>query len=251
MGCRVMKVRTVGELCERLREDPASALGARSPRTLESYLAGYATALEHHHVAQLVDETGHRFSEWANRLIETSEEHQSRLNAGSAFFPESIALLNSEDEHTAFDTFLDLRARCVDELGKTASKPVAAFPGDRTLLGLLATVRMRPGMYFGDTRVEHCWALINGYSDAESQHGVASVDTAKLKRFQAWVDERYPFGRGHHWFRVFRLLAIDPKRGCEVFFGELDLFLAGDPPDAPDPAMTRMLAAILEKSRGS
>jgi len=45
---------------------------------------------------------------------------------------------------------------------------------------------------------------------------------------------------------VFRLLALNPDRGCEVFFGELDLFIAGEPPDTPDPATTRMLDAILE-----
>src|SRR5690606_34339494 len=51
-----MLIRTVGELCERIRRDPKRALGARSPRTLGAYLLGYATAVEHHRTAQLRSE---------------------------------------------------------------------------------------------------------------------------------------------------------------------------------------------------
>jgi hypothetical protein len=246
-----MRIHTVGEVCERVRENPVRVLGARSPRTLDSYLLGYATAIEHHGVAQLVDEVGYsNFREWVNAQVSMTDEHGSRLNAGNAFGPESVALLDSEDEHRAFETWLDLRARCVHELAATASPtPFELVVGDRSLLGLLATISKRPGMYFGNRRVEPCWALISGYSDAESEHGVGSIDTARMNKFQAWVDERYPFGCGRPWFRVFRLLAIDPDRGCEVFFRDFALYLAGEPPDAPDPVMTTMLDAILEQSR--
>lgn len=246
------KIQTVGELCKRLRDDPARALGARSPQTLHSYLLGYAAALKHHGTAQLVDELGGTFRDWVSAQTTLSAEHGSRLNAQSAFGPESIALLASEDEHCAFEAWLDLRARCLHEVkASPAPMPYQSVPGNHSLFSLLAMIRKRPGMYFGDSRVEHLWALINGYSDAESEHGTVSLETAKMKGFQPWVDERYPFGRGHPWFRVFRLLAIAPGRGCEVFFDELDLFNAGDPPDAPDPGMTKMLDAILEHSQRS
>ena len=245
-----MGATTVGELCERLRRDPARALGARSPGTLDAYLLGYASALEHHGKAPLLDETGgfRSFCDWVLGQVTLSREHGSRLNAMSALSPASIALLASEDEHAAFETFLALRARCVEERGSMAT-PYATLGEQPTLLRVLAAVRKRPGMYFGDKRVVHCWALVNGYADAEVDHGVSSTDTARLQNFQVWVDERYPFGRGQPWFRVFRLLAIDPSRECEVFFGDLDVFLAGHPPDAPDRAMTEMLASILATRR--
>jgi hypothetical protein len=247
-----LKAVTLAELCERLRSNPTRALGARSPQTLNAYLLGYAAAIKHDRTAQLVDETGGKFGQWVNSQIELTHEHASRLNAGSAFGPAALALLASEDEHCAFETWLDLEVRCINDVkSTTAPERYDSIPGDHSLFSLLATIRKRPGMYFGDGRVEHCFALINGYSDAESDHGVSSLETARMKKFQPWVDERYPFGHGHPWFRVFRLLAINPDRGCEVFFGELDLFIAGDPPDTPDPSMTQMLDAIIEHGRRS
>lgn len=174
------------------------ALGARSPRSLGAYLLGYTAAIKHHRSAQLVDETGGKFATWVSVQLEWTHEHASRLNAGSAFGPESVAILTSEDEHCAFETWLDLHARCVNEVGATTSpERYDSIPGDHTLFSLLATIRKRPGMYFGDGRVEHCFALINGYSDAETDHEVSSLETAKMNKFQSWVDERYPFGRGH------------------------------------------------------
>ena len=178
-------------------------------------------------------------------------EHATRLNAWSAFGPESLALLTSEDEHEAFENFLELRARCIRDLGSSLEPSlVSSFSPDKLgLLGTLSLIRQRPGMYFGSSRIEYVWALINGYIDGENDHGVSSADTAKVKQFQAWVDVRYPFGRGHPWFRVFRLLAIDDTRGIQRFFEDFDLFLAGDPPDSPDPTMTKMFGAILELSK--
>jgi hypothetical protein len=184
-----------------------------------------------------------------------TDEHESRLNARWPLgHPHGCSLLHSEDEHTALETYIELRRQCARDLGPERRKPEsyldAGYRSDRepTLLGLLAVVFNRPGMHFGNGNVDNGWALVSGYLAAERDHGIASETATLMADFQHWVDERYPFGRGLPWFRVFRLLR-GPGQEMDRFKEHLDLFLSNAPSDAPDPTMQKMMAAIVRHTK--
>jgi hypothetical protein len=211
-------------------------------------LLGYASALHDHELGEVIDELGPPFREWIAARIMMTDEHESRLNARSPMGPEGYALLQSEDEHSAFETYLDLRLTCSRELGPQRCEPQPMWAGletDRepTLFGLLALVRQRPGMWFGNDRVDNAWAMVSGYLTAERDHGIASDASITMSRFQDWMNARYPFGCGLPWFRIFRLL-MGLTSELERFYEHLDLFLRGAPADAPDPTMESMIDAV-------
>jgi hypothetical protein len=220
---------------------------------LHAYLLGYASALHDHELGEVIDELGPPFNQWITARIKMSDEHESRLNARSPMGPEGYALLQSEDEHAAFETYVNLRLTCSRELGPGRCQPQPLWPAltdrEHTLFGLLARVRQRPGMWFGNARVDNAWAMVSGYLTAERDHGIASDASVTMSRFQDWVDARYPFGFGLPWFRTFRLL-MGPTSEVERFHEHLDLFLGGAPPDAPDPTMETMLDAIVQHAKG-
>jgi hypothetical protein len=217
-------------------------------------LLGYASALHDHALGEVIDELGPPFAEWIAARIKMTDEHESRLNARSFMGPQGYALLQSEDEHSAFETYVGLRLTCLRELGPERCQPTpmpAAPTTERepTLFGLLSLVRDRPGMWFGNARVDNAWALVSGYLTAERDHGIASDASVTMSGFQDWVDARYPFGCGLPWLRTFRLL-IGPTSEVERFHEHLDLFLKGTRPDVPDPAMERMFEAIKQHAKG-
>jgi hypothetical protein len=107
-------------------------------------------------------------------------------------------------------------------------------------------------MWFGSEHVRGFWAFASGYLWAERDLGQSSVDAGRLDAFQAWMDERYPFGRGGTWARTIRFLAMAvPDREHRMFCEHLDLFLQGADSDVRDPTMDKMIAAIVAKTRGS
>jgi hypothetical protein len=238
---------TVDSVCARLRAQPG-ALGARSPLTLNAYIEGYAAALAHHRVGELVDELGHEaFRAWIDARVVMADQHASSLNARSVVCPETFALLLSEDEHAAFETFIELRLACRRELGAAArAMPHQPWSEDASLFDMIRLVRARPGMYFGNGRVENAWSLVNGYLAAEADHGLASLQAARMRDFQPWVEQRYPFARGQPWFRAFRFVAaLRPDEGIAAFSQDFELFVSGAPPDAPDPMTATLIANIV------
>lgn len=189
---------------------------------------------------------------WIDARVVMADPHASSLNARSVVCPETFALLLAEDEHAAFETVIELRQTCRVELGTSASASAhQPWRKDASLFDMIRLVRARPGMYFGNGRVENIWSLINGYTAAEADHGVTALETARMRDFQPWVEQRYPFARGQPWFRAFRFVAaLQPDQGIAAFAQDFDLFVGGAPPDAPDPMMTALLANIVRHVRG-
>ena len=241
-------VLTTDGLYRRIRLDPIEHLGERSPRMLHAYTFGYESALAHHRAPPLVDELGRYINEWVAARIELTEEHEGRLNASSCFSAESYALLHSADEVEALDRYLALWSEALAHVHAEGIEiePSPAWSRDSPLIDQIRFVGQRPGMWFGSSRVANYWAFANGFRWAEHDLDRSSLDVARLRAFQSWMDERYPFGRGVSWARTIRCLAIqEPAREHECFFEHLDMFLAGADANAPDPTMERMVAAIV------
>lgn len=243
-----MPALSIEGLHRRVRLAPVVHLGERSTRTLGAYECGYDAGVEHHGGGPLIDELGDYFREFIGAQVAFTDEHNSRLNAWTCFSPRSYALLQSADEAESLDRYLDLRAEALAAYRAAGGKPgaVQRWSGKASLLELIMTMRKRPGMYFGTAHVGNFWAFASGFRWAEHDLGQASIDVARLQKFQVWMDERYPFGRGGSWARTIRFLAMaQPDRECPMFYEHLDVFLGGAGPDAPDPGMEKMLANIV------
>lgn len=242
---------SVNALVDRVRRAPAEHLGARSPASLDKYVTGYECALRHYSGGPLVDEVGAWFHNWVNDRIDLTQEHASRLNARNCISPGWYALMLSEDEHEAFETYIKLRESALADArtaGADAGVVCSALQdqdGSSALFDVLRLVLKRPEMYFDD--VMQIWALISGFRWAEHDLEIRSIEAARMDAFQSWVDERYPFGRGQIWARTFRFLAMNVgPRSLHMFREHLEMFLSGGAPDSPDPGMETMLKSIVE-----
>jgi hypothetical protein len=243
-----MPVLTTDALYRRVGADPVGHLGERSPRTLHAYSLGYQAGLAHHGAPPLVDELGRYFNQWIDARIELTEEHERRLNARSCFSAVSYALLHSADEVEALDRYLALWSEALAHVraSRIEVEPSGAWEYDMPLIEQLRLVGQRPGMWFGSSNVAYFWAFASGFGWAEQDMDRSSLDVARLRAFQSWMDERYPFGRGVSWARTIRCLAMEVAERSHGFCLEhLDMFLAGADADAPDPTMEKMFKAIV------
>jgi hypothetical protein len=240
-------------LYRRIGGDPAGHLGERSPRTLNAYECGYKAGLAHHGAPPLVDELGRYFNKWVGARIELAPEHERRLNARSCFSPASFALLSSADEVEALERYFALWSEALAHVRATRPEiePHEAWPRATPLIDQIRLVGQRPGMWFGSTHVANYWAFASGFEWAERDVERSSLDVARMRSFQSWMDARYPFGRGVSWARTIRCLAMNNEKREHTFFLEhLDMFLASAAPDAPDPTMQAMVAAIIAQAPG-
>lgn len=246
---------SIGGLYQRIRPAAAAYLGERSPSTLHAYVSGYDDGLAHYGAAPLLEELPYaQFRRWVSDRVHFTDEHQCRLNARSVVGPDSYALLRSADEAEALEVYFDLWSEALGEYRAAGGVPARKqrFEEPASLIGQIQLIRQRPGMWFGSEHVRGFWAFASGYRWAERDLGQSSVDAARLDAFQAWMDERYPFGRGGTWARTIRFLAMAvPGREYRMFGEHLDLFLEGADSDALDPTMVKMMAAIVAKARGS
>lgn len=99
------------------------------------------------------------------------------------------------------------------------------------LLGLLATISRRPGMYLGDERVETLQLYINAYSQAREDlgfRGLVESDERLWREFTDWLRARtHVSSGGTRPFVVCELIRmLDPKeRNVQTFFAEMEAFL--------------------------
>lgn len=237
-----MAVLTVGGLYERVRGAAAEHLGERAPRTLLAYEMGYDAGLWHHGLDPLVDELAGGLSAWVIDRRWMTDEHDSRRNARTCLNPRTYALLRASDEAAALPVYLDLWSEALAEFRAAGghAAPVHRSNGEPggpgTVIEHLQRMRKRPAMFFGSAHVSNLWAFVNGYRWAERDAGCDSAGIAQLAAFQAWVDERYPFGVGGTWAQTFRFLGgAHPEWEHDRFFEHLDMFLTGAMPDTPGP----------------
>lgn len=243
-----MPALTTDALYHRVRLTPVEHLGERSTRMLHAYSFGYQAGLAHHGAPPLVDEVGRYFHEWIGSRFELTPEHEGRLNARSSLGPDSYALLHSADEVEALDRYLDLWSEALAHVraARVEIQPWGAWDRDAPLIEQMRFIGKRPGVWFGSSHVAGYWAFASGFGWAESDLERSSLDVARLRAFQLWMDERYPFGCGVSWARTIRCLALNQAdREHAFFFEHLDMFLAGAKADAPDPTMQTMVAAIV------
>jgi len=244
---------SIGGLYQRIRPAAAEYLGERSPSTLLAYVSGYDDGLAHHGAAPLLEELpSEQFRCWLSDRIHFTNEHESRLNARSVIGPGTYALLHSADEVEALEVYFDLWSEALGEYRAAGGAParMKRFGEPASLVQRIQLIQHRPGMWFGSEQVRGFWAFASGYRWAERDLGQSSVDAGRLDAFQGWMDERYPFARGETWARTIRFLAMAvPHREHRIFCEHFDLLLGGAEPDASDPTMDKMMAAIVAQAR--
>lgn len=146
------------------------------------------------------------------------------------------------------DTYLSLRKSALAELGPTQRDEVVAWEGEPwSLFQWLEHIRSRTGVYLeGAWTISNVWALVSGFLTCEQDHGCAPAARRTMEGFQAWMDDRYPFGRGWPWDRTIHFITLgNREQSFDSFLGQLNLYRAGEPPNTLDPLEREILQNIL------
>jgi hypothetical protein len=248
---------SVDAVIERIAANPEAQLGRRSLKSLAAYLIGYDSALQAYGLGPAYDSIDRAaFQSWVQSLLAMTAEHKSRLNAFSCVSPASYAQLISATDYQAFDAYLKLRRdaahecpnRCPDNDSSRTPPNAEAV----SLPTILKAILDRPPMYFGnDCSTHELFAFCNGFLAAELEIGEQnSKNQTFLWEFQAWLDLRYPFGKGRPWGHTVHFLAMGSGDRAFAAFGEcLDMYSKGEAPDSADRSEQQMIRSILKCGR--
>ena len=228
-------------LFERIEADPLEHLGSYSPEFLGTYFTGYGHA---RHVHNLADIEGRlsifEFNRWFCETV---------TSASQGYAAHCLLLTDSEEE--ALQLFFEFRKLALPNY-PLSKEPIELKSTERmSALDLITheAMRTRPAMYFGNCEwTAGIWAYWNGYVWAEKDAGFEnSSDTLKFHEFQAWLDKRCPFANGARWGKLFQYLGMGVKeKAYEQLYDHLDLFLDGQPYDAPTKRMRDWMDACLK-----
>lgn len=223
-------------------------LGGFSPRLLYPYFMGYEHALSFHEKGQLSGDLSlYQFSRWFT-------EHAYGGPQGFA----SFCLLLTDTDEDGLKLFFEFRKLSKKDLASLESSPALSLDMKISILEFLKmdAIRERPAMYFGNGEwLTQMWAMCNGYVDAEQDIGAKnSPDAQKLKAFEIWLWDRFPFAEGKNWGKLFQFLALEVNSNAlELFFDNLDLFLDGASPKDNSKRFQQFLddavASVLENQK--
>ncbi len=104
-------------------------------------------------------------------------------------------------------------------------------------------------MYFGsDSSTHEIYAYCQGFLATELDLGIGPTESERLMHgFQDWIDQRYPFAKGRPWGHTFHFLKLSHAASAVAAFAEhLEMYSAGEHPDAMDRTEQRMIQNILK-----
>lgn len=236
----------------RIKDDPIAHLGRCEVDYISSYFIGYEVARR----AWQQTEVPRRLDWEKFRAWQESKVHLCNQNL------ESFCRLLTDSEETAFNLFFALFETALKENEnklvdhKFEIKQIRQYDTEKKLR-LIDFIRdpefrKRPAMYFGNNGwLGSFWAMCNGFVWAEKDMGlVNSSDATTLRKFQTWLDERYPIGKGRNWGRLLDFLALHSNQGgFDQFYEEFEMFLAGEPPDASPQWIKEAVESALKNQR--
>jgi len=109
-------------------------------------------------------------------------------------------------------------------MSASASASASPSAAERWLLPMLASMRVRPGMYLGDERIESLSLYLSAYQTAREDAGLVGMhpdDQAMLKSFELRLAEGMPEGgtvEGIPW-NVLVIMRDSGPRNIRTFFG--------------------------------
>lgn len=85
---------------------------------------------------------------------------------------------------------------------------------------VLNEVKVRPGMYLNDRKLENLYAFINGYMYRKFQE----QDTIPefYPGFQKFITDKYNVTTGQHWTKIIDFYSDSEKEALDKFFLHLD-----------------------------
>ncbi|MCI0446992.1 hypothetical protein L0152_27785 [bacterium] len=94
------------------------------------------------------------------------------------------------------------------------------------LYELLQKIKERPGLYLGQRSITRLHAFIGGYSLAQHELGVPSLETEHiLGEFQEWIQHRFEIGSSHSWAQIILFYSEDEQEAFQQFFDLFEEFL--------------------------
>ena len=87
---------------------------------------------------------------------------------------------------------------------------------------VLSQLRLRPGMYLVDCKLENLHAFMNGYMYQIFQED--DIVPEFYPGFQEYIEERYHIKTGQHWTKILDFYSDNAKEAFDRFFLHLEKF---------------------------
>ncbi|WP_343363310.1 hypothetical protein [Listeria seeligeri] len=186
-----------------IKDKPTNYLEKVSLEALIAYLGGY--------------EFGGRVHLYPGYL----EYLQKKYNITLTYGIEKIVLLESRlSDEIGFNTFYD---ELENYNNTNPEKYKDMNVGIENLYDLLNKMKLRPGMYMGNSKLFRLYHLIKGFE--EGMYQCENKKNGFNEKFQMWVERKYNVIVGKAWYRIINFYSEIEEDAIKNFYELLNEFL--------------------------
>jgi hypothetical protein len=94
---------------------------------------------------------------------------------------------------------------------------------DYRIIGLLNTIKEKPGIHIGRKSLLDLWHFVHGY-----QHCLEEIEGKYpefVPGFQEYIEDRYNFHGVHSWAHIIQFYSVTDESAFDTFYKHLDEFL--------------------------